>query len=87
MIDSNETIAKLRRTATIRVLKLGRAAGWSDRDIGALLHHFEAPLIRHFDRDDVHLADGRVCGRCGVAPARYDEAAWAVTMADLEGAQ
>jgi hypothetical protein len=52
-------VENMRRTDLIRVRALAVKAGWSDDDLGALLHHFHAALIVEFERDVVRLADGR----------------------------
>jgi hypothetical protein len=82
MTDTETELLKLH---TKRVVALGRTAGWNDDSLGALLALFDPALIRRFDRDDVYLHDGRLVGRIGVTGARYDRAAWAKTLASLEG--
>ena len=79
-----DTEQNLRYLNTKRVVALGRAAGWDDDSLGALLAHFDPALIRGFNGEDVYLHDNRLVGRCGIVGAPYDKNAWAAILDSLE---
>ena len=79
-----ETESSIRYLNTKRVVALGRAAGWNDSDLGALLALFDPALIRAFAADDVYLHDNRLIGRVGVIGTQHDKMAWAATLDSLE---
>jgi hypothetical protein len=67
-----------------RVVDLGRAAGWDDDSLGALLALFDPALVRVFAGADVYLHDGRLVGRVGVIGTMYDRMAWAERLDSLD---
>jgi hypothetical protein len=79
-----DTEQNLRYLNTKRVVAAGRAAGWSDSDLGALLGLFDPALIRTFAGDDVYLHDNRLVGRVGVVSTQYDKEAWVATLDSLD---